>query len=81
MYASANKAFLCLFLITNVLLSQEKIADVNIISDTIQTIESIDPLSPSRAAFYSAILPGLGQAYNKKYWKNFYVKKKNRNKN
>lgn len=29
----------------------------------------MDPLSPSRAAFYSAILPGLGQAYNKKYWK------------
>ena len=28
-----------------------------------------DPLSPSKAAFYSAILPGLGQAYNKKYWK------------
>lgn len=31
--------------------------------------ENIDPLTPSRAAFYSAILPGLGQAYNKKYWK------------
>jgi hypothetical protein len=29
----------------------------------------IDPLTPSKAAFYSAILPGLGQAYNKKYWK------------
>lgn len=29
----------------------------------------IDPLAPSKAAFYSAILPGLGQAYNKKYWK------------
>ena len=28
-----------------------------------------DPLSPARASFYSAILPGLGQAYNKKYWK------------
>jgi hypothetical protein len=28
-----------------------------------------DPLSPAKAAFYSAILPGLGQAYNKKYWK------------
>lgn len=31
--------------------------------------KGIDPLSPSKAAFYSAILPGLGQAYNKKYWK------------
>ncbi|MDX1700867.1 MAG: DUF5683 domain-containing protein [Melioribacteraceae bacterium] len=31
--------------------------------------DSLDPLTPSRAAFYSAILPGLGQAYNKKYWK------------
>ena len=29
----------------------------------------LDPLSPSRAAFYSAVLPGLGQAYNRKYWK------------
>lgn len=28
-----------------------------------------DPLAPARAAFYSAILPGLGQAYNGRYWK------------
>ncbi|MFC5195548.1 DUF5683 domain-containing protein [Bizionia hallyeonensis] len=35
----------------------------NIVSDP------IDPLAPARAAFYSAVLPGLGQAYNKKYWK------------
>lgn len=33
------------------------------------TGSSINPLAPSKAAFYSAILPGLGQAYNKKYWK------------
>jgi hypothetical protein len=42
------------------------------IKDTVNTTvekKQIDPLSPSRAAFYSAILPGLGQAYNKKYWK------------
>lgn len=29
----------------------------------------MDPLAPSKAAFYSAIFPGLGQAVNKKYWK------------
>ena len=37
-------------------------------TDTIKSPQ-IDPLAPSKAAFYSAILPGLGQAYNKKYWK------------
>ena len=26
-------------------------------------------LAPAKAAFYSAILPGLGQAYNGRYWK------------
>ena len=28
-----------------------------------------NPLSPAKASFYSAVLPGLGQAYNGKYWK------------
>lgn len=28
-----------------------------------------NPLAPAKAAFYSAVLPGLGQAYNGKYWK------------
>lgn len=31
--------------------------------------ENINPLAPSKAAFYSAILPGLGQIYNRRYWK------------
>jgi hypothetical protein len=26
-------------------------------------------LAPAKAAFYSAVLPGLGQIYNKRYWK------------
>lgn len=28
-----------------------------------------DPLKPAKAAFFSAIFPGGGQIYNKKYWK------------
>lgn len=39
------------------------------ISDTIVKSKNIDPLRPAKAAFLSAVVPGLGQAYNKKYWK------------
>ena len=36
----------------------------------LKIVEGIyNPLSPSKAAFYSAIFPGMGQVYNKKYWK------------
>ncbi len=31
--------------------------------------KAINPLAPSRAAFYSGVFPGLGQIYNKRYWK------------
>jgi hypothetical protein len=31
--------------------------------------EGYNPLGPSTASFYSAIVPGMGQAYNKDYWK------------
>ncbi|MFK7782395.1 DUF5683 domain-containing protein [Psychroserpens sp.] len=42
--------------------------DLIVVADTIQR-KPINILAPSKAAFYSAVLPGLGQAYNKKYWK------------
>jgi hypothetical protein len=42
---------------------------VLIVEDTHPESQEYDPLAPSRAAFYSAVLPGLGQAYNEKYWK------------
>ncbi len=40
-----------------------------IIEETVIVKEEYNPLAPAKAAFYSAVLPGLGQAYNKKYWK------------
>ncbi|MBI9041713.1 MAG: hypothetical protein JEY78_10010 [Lutibacter sp.] len=48
--------------------SQEENTNLKI-KDTIFEAYTFNPLSPAKAAFYSAILPGLGQAYNKKYWK------------
>jgi hypothetical protein len=57
------------FLIGTVsLFAQVKKDTVLVVKDTTALIE-IDPLTPAKAAFYSAILPGLGQVYNKKYWK------------
>lgn len=38
-----------------------------VVQDSVKT--EINPLAPAKAAFYSALVPGLGQAYNKKYWK------------
>ncbi|MEM7085415.1 MAG: DUF5683 domain-containing protein [Bacteroidota bacterium] len=40
-----------------------------VVQDSLLAQNEYDPLAPSKAAFYSAVVPGLGQAYNKKYWK------------
>lgn len=48
---------------------ETKSEEVTVVLNSTQVRKPIDPLAPSRAAFYSAVLPGLGQAYNKKYWK------------
>jgi len=66
-----NKAFyivLLLFIFGNQSVFSQEIGNVIKAKDTLKSKE-IDPLRPSKAAFYSALLPGLGQAYNKKYWK------------
>jgi len=56
--------------IADELVDEEIVGDELVVEGEV-SLESqeIDPLSPATAAFYSAVLPGLGQAYNKKYWK------------
>ena len=59
-------------LITNNLFSQKDYTAVKekTVKEKIEVPQGVyNPLSPSKAAFYSAILPGMGQIYNKKYWK------------
>ena len=48
--------------------AQTKTDAVLVAKDSLKS-NDIDPLTPATAAFFSAVLPGLGQAYNKKYWK------------
>jgi hypothetical protein len=61
-------ALLLFILGTPLIFAQVKTEDVLVVKDTLKSID-IDPLTPAKAAFYSAIVPGLGQVYNKKYWK------------
>lgn len=52
------------------LLAQTQIEKGIIVKDTLPTKKTeINVLAPSKAAFYSAVFPGMGQVYNKKYWK------------
>lgn len=50
------------------LFAQKELGGGLIALDSIKETK-INPLAPAKAAFYSAVLPGMGQAYNKKYWK------------
>lgn len=52
-------------------LSGNLLKDIPLNSEYKDVIKVADynPLAPAKAAFLSAILPGLGQAYNKRFWK------------
>jgi hypothetical protein len=59
---------LFLFLGNCIVFSQKKMEVTLMPKDSLKS-NDIDPLTPAKAAFFSAVLPGLGQAFNKKYWK------------
>ncbi len=40
-----------------------------VIDTLVSKKRNLNPLAPAKAGFYSAIIPGLGQIYNKRYWK------------
>ena len=62
-----NCLFTLLLLLSVNLFGQELEVDTTKIKDVPVNAEKIH--SPKKATIYSAVLPGLGQAYNKKYWK------------
>tara|TARA_Y100000385_G_scaffold106232_1_gene110114 strand:+ start:2056 stop:2640 length:585 start_codon:yes stop_codon:yes gene_type:complete len=68
-----NKSLMTLFCLLLCISVQaqddKKELEEGVVISTENTSRKLDPLRPAKAAFYSAILPGLGQAYNKKYWK------------
>lgn len=77
--SSRSFFFLILFCIFSTINAQEKKTDADslrtnlkekgIVVDGKIEKKDVNPLAPSKAAFYSAILPGLGQIYNRRYWK------------
>ncbi len=69
-----NKSLLVLFIFLGYAFAKAQtptnaVENTLIAGDSIISKEAYDPLRPARAAFYAAALPGLGQVYNKDYWK------------
>ena len=58
-----------LFAQTTDSLKVKKEERVIVVNDSMLPKEEYNPLAPAKAAFYSAVVPGLGQVYNNKYWK------------
>ncbi|WP_041496903.1 DUF5683 domain-containing protein [Nonlabens marinus] len=68
--------FMLLLLVGSLALAQDPTDNIVVDAQTKRLLVAQDSIAnlydanrPSKAAFYSAVIPGLGQAYNGKYWK------------
>lgn len=64
-----NYFFFLIFLFAAGLSLHAQVIDATPIIASEKNTKTEEVHSPKKAVMYSAILPGLGQAYNKKYWK------------
>ncbi|HEY9221893.1 MAG TPA: DUF5683 domain-containing protein [Lutibacter sp.] len=66
-----KKLYICLIITALTVFNSyaQKAGEVKIKDTIAPSSDEFNMLSPAKAAFYSAVLPGLGQAFNKKYWK------------
>lgn len=59
-----------LMMLCTEVMAQSKADSIFLYTDQdIEAFMSVSKLDPNKAAFLSAVLPGLGQAYNNQYWK------------
>ena len=61
-----NLIVICILFLSINLYTQNEIDSIYISPKKLKLIN--DPLTPSKAAFYSSIIPGLGQLYTRRYW-------------
>lgn len=70
MFSFKNISIYCALLVSFSLFSQKDSLDLKIrkTNKKFRSMGAYDPLKPAKAAFYSAIFPGMGQLYNRRYW-------------
>ncbi|PID71354.1 MAG: hypothetical protein CR985_00160 [Flavobacteriales bacterium] len=63
--------FFGLFFISKLVFAQSEQDSLKVTKKGVTYVaeDEINILAPSKAAFYSAVFPGMGQIYNKKIWK------------